>query len=404
VISRAFVAALVALAACSDPPPLSIKYALKTEGTQVCYANLTAGTIAQSCSDVSMLCQSVLDVRVVSASDTTKQYVKLCQVVTGRPNLCSIAGIDLPTMGTSIPEQTLEVDVAVYRDDDLPHDDATGDPICPPDLAFGADGLPVSSSPSPAVGGRAFYHPGDTTTVVELGCTDEAAIQDPKCAGVNTVDVTATVSDFDSDVSVSSTLADTLSVGVGEPKFVMTGYSISQQVHALDRAVVGPIPSWRAAVDFQPQSSACIEVLEDIPEATASLACKQVAPDATQLDLNGVRLAKPMLDRVLAALGATQFPPEGLVVGIVLDQVGNPAANVDVFASDLSAVGMLGPDGRLYAGPTTLDTGVFISTAAAYGTTFTAKGSGPSEPTGFGGRVEGKVTVVVLQFSQSTTP
>jgi hypothetical protein len=409
---RAAIAFIALVAACSDPPPLTIKYALKTDGSQLCYANAATQTLAHSCTDVSMLCKSVLDLRIVSASDTTQQYVKVCQEVTGRQNLCSIAGIDLPKPASSIPEQTLEVQVALFVEDDLAKDPDTGDPICPPDLEFGADGLPVSSSASPAVGGRAFYHPGDTSTVVELGCTDELALQKPSCAGTNTIAVTATVNDFDTEVSVPATLADSLSVLIGEPVADINGFSTlpPTHLHPLDRTVVGPTPGWGGAVDLQLLSSACLEVLEDVPQATPSLVCKQVAVGQEQIDLPGIRLSKTTLQQFLTALNSP-FPAEGLVVGVVLDDLGNPAAGVQVTTSDPAATLSYLSQNRqslIAAGLTTSTTsnGIFLSTDTRYGATFTAIDplGGTSQPSAFGGLVQGKVSVVVLQFTQPTKP
>jgi hypothetical protein len=400
--------ALVALAACSDPPPLEIKYALKTDGTQLCYANLAQQTPAHSCTDVSMLCPSVLDLRIVSAADTTHQFVKVCEPITGRMNLCSIAGINLPAPTSSIAEQTLEVQVAVYRDSDLAHDDAMN-PICPDGLQFGADGLPESSAPSPAVGGRAFYHPGDTSTVVELGCTDESAIQDPTCVGMNSVLVTATVNDFDSDVSVAPSLADSLSVSIGEPQPVINGMTtqyVLQPTHtrALDRTVVGPIPGWGGAIDLALMSTACLEVLEDVPQATPSLVCKPVTMGQAEVDLPGIRVSKTTLDQILAADTLSTFPPQGLVIGIVLNDLGQPFEGITVTTSDTTAVvSYLAANRQGLIGGATSSNGIFLSTTAAFGSTFTAV-NGMNQASAFGGLVEGKVTVVVLQFTQPTKP
>jgi hypothetical protein len=401
-----WLACVVALAACSDPPPLVIKYALTTDASQLCYANVLDQTPAQSCSDVEMPCQAVLDLRIVSASDPTKQFIKVCQVISGRPNLCSIAGIDLPKPTGSVPEQTLAVEVAVYRDDAIPHDPDTSDPICPDDLEFSPDGLPLSSSPSPAVGGRAFYHPGDTETVVHLGCTDELALQDKACTGANTTQVTATVDDFDTNVSVPVPLADHLSVFVGEPLPVISGsnivYSLDPvRVRLLDRTVAGPIPGWGAAVDLPLVSSDCVEVIEDVPQATPSLVCRS----PVKTDIPGVRLSKATLDQILAALQMTEFPADGLVVGIVLDNAGNPAADATVTTSDPAAdIAVLSADRRQVLAGATTSSGIFLSTRAPYNTTFTAHTGSTNTPTVFGGLVAGKVTIEILQFTQPTAP
>ncbi|MGE5182268.1 MAG: hypothetical protein ACM31C_09405 [Acidobacteriota bacterium] len=395
---------LGALAACGDPPPLQLKYTLSTKG-QACYA--ANGSAAQSCSDVAMLCKAVLSVRIISPSDPSTPFVSQCVPVIGRPDLCSIAGIDLPPPTVKIPSQTLEVQVAVYVDSDLDHDPVTSDPICPTDLQFTPEGLPAEATPSPAIGGRAFYHPGDTETVVALGCTDEPAIQDPKCVNQDTVAVTATVDDFDTEVAVPPTLADQLNVLVGEPQPVTIGattaYELSPtQTRPLDRTVTGPTPAWGASVDLKLQATACLEVLEDVPQATPSVTCKRLPSlGVQQLNLGGVRLAKTTLDQILAALPShpTQFPAQGLVVGIVLDQLGNPVANAQVTVDDpsnpmASALALSENRQQVLAGATTSN-GIFISTDAGYGSMFSVGTRG----TAFGGLVAGKVTTVVLQLS-----
>ena len=70
---------------------------------------------------------------------------------------------------------------------------------------------------TPAIGGVAFYHPGDAETIVDLGCTDLAQLNDPTCTGESQVKVTAVVDDFDTNVSVQSSVADHLSLYMGDP-------------------------------------------------------------------------------------------------------------------------------------------------------------------------------------------
>ena len=396
---------LVALAACSDPPPLTIKYALKSEGGQLCYAPTQA--VATSCTEVSMVCRSVLDLRIVSANDPTQAYVKVCQEVIGRQNLCSIAGIDVPKPTSSIPEQTLAVEVALYRWDDLAKDDAQN-PICPTDLAFADDGTPQTASPTPVVGGRAFYHPGDTQTVVDLSCFDEPALQDPRCLGKNTISVTATVNDFDAGVPVTPALADNLSVSIAEPTLQGTQYTITQtqlQAGALNRTVSGPIPGWGGNVDLQLSSSACLDVDEGVAESTHAVTCKQVASHQASVDLPGIRLSKTTLGQILAAYPLATFPDAGMVVGIVLNQQGGPAANIPVVTGDPNIhISYLAANrSGIIAGATSTN-GIFMSTDAPYGTLFTANGGTMNDPVGFGGLVAGKVNIVVLQFTQPTNP
>jgi hypothetical protein len=400
---------LLALAACGDPPPLTLKYTLTQQPDQLCFANIATQTPARNCSDVAMLCPAVLSVRILSPSDPTEPYVSVCQPVVGPMNLCSIAAIDLPAPAVKVPSQTLEVQVAVYADADLPRDpnDPTL-PSCEPatSLAFAPDNLPVSTAPSPVIGGRAFYHPGDTTTVVALGCTDEMAIQDPKCIGANTVAVTATVNDFDTEVTVPPSLTTSLTVLFGEPQPITIGANTvyvlsSNEVKALSQTQTSPTPAWGGAVDLKLMASACLEVLEDVPQETPSVVCKQVAAGQNMVDLTGVRLAKPTLDGLLSALQRTQFPPEGLVVGIVLDYLDNPVQGATVSAS-AGTVRYLS-DNRLQfvLGGTTNTNGIFVSTDAKFGSQFTALGPAPTNfGDGYGGLIQGKVTIVVLQYPQ----
>src|SRR5258708_25454066 len=99
-----------------------------------------------------MLCPAVRSVRILSPNDPTVPYVSVCQSVVGRANLCSIASIDLPPPAVPIPEQTLEVQVAIYADADLPRDQThPSKPSCEPAtrLVFTPDGLLQNAAPSP---------------------------------------------------------------------------------------------------------------------------------------------------------------------------------------------------------------------------------------------------------------
>lgn len=407
---------LLALAACGDPPPLTLKYTLTTDSSQLCYANVTTQQLARDCSDVAMPCPAVLSVRILSPSDPTEPYVSVCEpIVQGRMDLCSIDTIDLPAPATRIASQTLEVQVAVYAAADLPPDpNDASQPSCEPatSLVFTPQGLAENAEPSgqpgPAIAGRAFYHPGDATTVVALGCTDEAAVQ-TSCLGADTVNVTATVTDFDTEVSVPSTLADQLTVLFGEPQPITTStgteYTLSPaDTHELSRNMSGATPTWGGVIGEKLVQWACLEVLEDVAQATPSVVCKPVTAGQQQVDITGMRLAKSTLDEILAVLHDTDFPSQGLVVGIVLDSLFNPVANAIVTSDDPSAssVTYLTANRLAVQAGGTSSNGIFMQTDARFGSTFTAKGmlSINEITSGTGGLVEGKVTIVVLQFPQ----
>jgi hypothetical protein len=404
--------ALVALAACGDPPPFSLKFRITDGDVQACTS--ASGAKATSCSDIPMLCDSLVSIRIFAPGDSTAPFISACEPLPGGTSksntVCQIASIDLTPPATPTKLQTLEVDMAVYRRDPrLQTPD--GGYQCPADLAFGADGFFVppdpcdpqdpSCTPMPALAGRGFYHPGDEETVVTLGCSNLGALEDMTCVGETTLPVTATVTDFDTGVSVSSATADGLLVSVGEPTFDSTNGVVlnGTNTHPLARQM-GPVPSWHADIEqFVPVASACIEVLEDGAQTTAAVTCTN-SIGGDELDLPGIRLAKGTLDSLLPILPAHagMFPLDGLVIGKALTYVGAPASGVFITPGDpaahiyyLSNAGTFTPTGP------TGDSGLWISLDAPYGTVFHALGPTPA-PDAFGGLIAGKADIVITQL------
>ncbi len=414
---RALGLTLIAIgsAACSDPP-LTLRYRVTAAPEAAC---LDADSKqVTSCSDVTMACRAAISIRIFNPSEPASPYITVCQELTGQPNLCSIAGVDLPQPAVPVDAQTLEVEVAVYPSNRLTTDSLTGQLICPSDVAFDAHGFPEAAiqpcdastgvcQPTPAIGGVAFYHPGDAETVVDLGCVDLAQLDDLACTGGVAVAVRSSVDDFDTEVSVSSTLADQLTVAIGEPKPVsLTNGDTFYQLNAIDltpltRVTGQTVPGWSGTLGSQ-LATACTTVLEDVAGSTTTVRCRPI-PDSVYtipnptIDTSGTRLSKPTLDGILAALGAPSFPSTGLVVGVVLDANGNPQSNLTVSTSQ-GTVSYLSAD-RTGLQARTSTNGVFLSEDAPFNSTFSVS-SGGLTASGLGGLIEGKVTVVVLQFEQ----
>jgi hypothetical protein len=410
-VKRAVAIACLAYAAACNQPPLTLTFDVTQGDEDACFS--TGTTRATSCSDVALTCRSVVSIRVYSPNDETSPYISVCKELTGQPDLCAIAGVELPSPTQSIPDQTLEVDMVVFPYSATTIDSTTGDLVCPVGVQFDANGFPVGADepctdapatecpPDPAIGGRAFYHPGDSVTNIALGCVDIGQVDNPTCSGSASVEVAVSVDDFDTDESVQSTLAQDLTVSVGEPVASVDG---SDTQYALDPAEAfplaltteGPVPSWSADVGAS-FTAPCVEVLEDGAQTTATLACTpHVDPDGSSLQLVGWRLAKTSLDEILAALGETEFPDAGLTVGLVLDPLGNPLANQTV-TSGSGSIEYLSADRSTVVGGSTSASGIFVSPDAGFGTTFDVA-TGVQTATGYGGLVEGKVTIVVLQY------
>ncbi|MCX5748368.1 MAG: hypothetical protein NT062_38435 [Proteobacteria bacterium] len=403
-MTRALAPALLALltvgGGCSTPP-LSLVIGVSPHDADGCGG--------PSCSDVTMACAAVAGIRILDPREPKAPYISMCEDVLFDRNhtLCSLARIDLDQ--TPLPIATLEVQVVVFPRSDVPRD-ASDAPICPANVEFdGANGFPLDvvamtdpANPDvtrwvrPAIGGRAYYHPGDTSTVVEMGCFDLAALNAPTCEGEATIAVTATVVDFDTNQSVSIVEGNRLAVAVGEPTSPDgLAYNLDPaDTASLKRTVQGPVPAWGADVPLAFAKFACLEVLDTVPEATATLTCKP--PGIQRLDITGTKLPKETLDQILVALGD---PPldQGLTIGIVIDELGPAAGHTVITSSPTATIRYLSSDGSNFNASTTTASGIFVSQDAPFGTSFQTS-AGQDTVFAPGGLVRNKITMVPLRF------
>ncbi len=384
---------LFALTAC-DTPDLTITYLVAGGNT-----GPSCGPTGVTCGEVDMQCTSVLYLRVLRPTDPAAPFISICEEVApnGTKDMCAIGRIELPIV--TLPRENLEVQVTVWPKA-MVVDEETGVLNCGKlPLNFDATfGFPVAGNLNPAFGGRAFYHPGDDETFVTLGCTDLVSVNAASCAGQQAIQVTATVGDFENlPFSVSSTIGDRLAITIGEPQQVDDRHQLnSASVATLDRTTQGPTPAWGGGVDLSLGSSACIQVLEDGAQTTSALRCKTVTPTETSLDLPGVRLPRSTLDQILTSLSLLKFPEEGLTVGVVIDSVGAPIPGVVINATGGTVEYINAARNGLVSGQTS-SSGIFVSRDAPYNTLFSTFIIDQMVPPALGGRVDGKVTVVILQ-------
>lgn len=405
-----------ALAAC-DHPPFTLRFRLTAGDSQQCHGD--NGTVTTSCQDVTMLCDAYLSIRVLSPDDPTAPYISMCEPLdpgqsTRLPTLCSIATPNLVLPEMPVVEQTLEVQMAVFPASAITTDPDTGLPVCPR-VEFAANGLPMPViSPCdepdpfacpkvPAVGGRAFYNPGDEKTVVDLGCTNLEQLTDPEvCTGVERIEITATVNDFDNPVSsVDRTVADRLNVSVGEPQPLADTYVLGpEDTEPLDRTMAST-PSWSAVVtNLNLVNAACLEVLEESAATTSAVTCRSDVVGLDEFSLPGYFLKRATLTEILNAIGLASFPETGgLVVGMVVDENFSPLAGQQVACAGCTVQYLNGTRTGVVASSTSTS-GVFVSRDAPFGTAFSLPGS-TQTPSVIGGIVEGKVTIVVLQFKDT---
>jgi hypothetical protein len=407
-------AALVA--GCSDPT-FTLRFQVTQGAADACPDNSGSGSgQATQCEQVKMSCAAVVSIRVFNPNTPTSPVISVCQelMMASTPTLCEIAQVSLPPPTSPVEAQTLEVEILVYPKNKLQLD-ANLAPICPAMVDIGVDGFPTPSlvpclpeqacDPAPAVGGIAFYHPGDAETVVELGCADIGLLNDQVCTGPAT-GVTASVTDFDTLVSVPISLASHLDVEIGTPSMVSTATTFASSATLM--LGTATVPTWTGSITATPDI-ACIQVDEtDVAARTDSVRCKEaMAGDPTPDAFVGTRLAKATLDNILNVLGLPEFPDAGLVVGIVLDEHGNPASGLqvtaDMVSSTVPTIKYLSTTRTSVGGTVTSASGIFLSTDAPFGTEFSAIQNGEMAKA-VGGLIVGKVTIVVLQIpSQSPT-
>ncbi|MDQ3370408.1 MAG: hypothetical protein M3680_33730 [Myxococcota bacterium] len=375
-----------------ETPPMKIVYEVANGTSQSCGSS--------KCADVKLPCDAVISIRIIDPDDPTAPYLSLCEPVPPNRNrdLCAISSIELADMPVELPKRTLDVQILIWPRAEV-EDPVTGELDCRKhDVKFdGVAGFPISQQPSPAIGGHAYYHPGDALTTVTLGCTDLVALN---TCGIDTrIEVSATVENFENlNTPVSINEASRFSVDVGEPKFdtVENVHTLNPgETRKLDLTVVGIVPIWRANVDLRFTSLACVQVLENSAQATAALSCiADVAPPTTSFTVPSIQFPKATLDQVLAALQLPQFPANGLTVGIVVDDdLYNPVAGETVNLG-MGTVRYLSADrSTTIPGTQTSASGMFVSLDAPFGTGFSVDGGREV----IGGQVQGRVTVVVIK-------
>jgi len=390
-LARACAAAAL-LGACNTPTP-SLRIGLAGGPNQMCPST--------DCNQVRMACDTVMSIRIIDPKDPSFRGLRQCVPVplNKMETMCAMNRIDLDS--TPLPVRELEVQIALYAATDIPADPADPQHLLCPEVQFNdSDGFPKEQAPAPALGGRAYYHPGDSTVSVTLGCTNLGAIN-ASCVDTTSVAVSATVSDFESGFPVVGRPSQQLRVAVGEPLQGDSGYLIgpayTQALRLTSEPSTDAIATWGSDVTLPLRQYACVEVQEDSPMTTATLRCYPVG-ERMPLDLSGSWLRTDLLDKVLRALGSG-FPDGGLTVGMVVDGASQAVAGATVSADNGDVKYLAKSNNGLAMGATTTsDTGIFLSVNANFGTRFSAS-LGDRTATAIGGIVDNRVTIVILSLS-----
>jgi hypothetical protein len=401
-MTRAVPAPLAACAAwacaCSTPTP-QIVLDLAGPPTQACLSEAV-----KSCADLTLPCDPVMSIRIVEPGadpqDTKARYLDQCVPVLSDPKNTSCALNSVSLDSKPLPVRDLAVQIAVFPGS-VARDAKTGALMCPP-VYYDATGFPMELPSAPSLGRQVFYHPGDATVNVKLGCTDVPKMQADACRNPGG-GATATVLGFDSQVPVlvGPDGTDGLFVWSGEPRMFDHG-NVLQPLDVVPMHLDdGGTARWTAERAQSFKHYACVEVLEDIPRTAATLHC--AFADDVAGGLTGYWMRRDTLQSILkmasaaALLGDSVVPDIGLTIGLVVDGSAVGVEGVPVTANDPNAhITYLSKSG--IGSQVTFATGIFVSTDAAFGTTFSA----PRAGSGIGGLVAGKVTLVVLTMGGST--
>lgn len=364
-----------------------------------------------ACSAIKLSCDAIVSLRIVDAVDPSIAYVSKCVPVKNADDLCAIGAADLGQANV-VPNRMVRVEFLVWPAVDLP------DQMCPTNVQFDAQGMPEAvvlnpTRTAPALGGQTYFQTGTSDAVeVALGCLDLGALDSAACNAAGTVSVHTSIDDFDTGVSLPVSLAQTVTVSVGEPKARTNPQT--QQVEweiaptdtttlDLDMPVVGPVPTWsNKQVMTTFQRAACVQVLEDGTQETPAITCHAADKNSTQLDLRAFRLAKSTLAQAYSVLRLPGVPDAGLVVGMVVDADGNPVAGVQVVPSTGTVQFLSADRMAIDPGSLTTESGMFVSRDVPFDATWAASdshGNQPVEKTIIGGLVVGKATIIFLQLA-----
>jgi hypothetical protein len=390
--------------ACSTPTPQIV---LGLAAPPACPMAPGGGPL--TCEMVPLPCDAVMSIRIVDPgadpADPDSRQLDQCVPVLRGPGstICSLNSVSLESK--PIPVRDLAVQIAVFPGSAVPVDASTGKLMCPNVAYSSATGFPIEQASAPALGRQVFYHPGDTTVDIKLGCTDLSAAQaGESCHDPAAGAATATVLDFDNQVPVpvgQGQVANDLFVWAGSPLSFEGSYVLRPADLVRMNLDGNGTAHWTAEVAQTFDRYACVQVLENRSQSAVLLHCTAAADAADEL--TGYWIRRETLDPILKAAalvlgGPGGLPDHGLTIGLVVDAAsGIGVKNIAVRISGpghityLSAGGAFGRDA-------TFDNGVFVSDDAPFGTMFSA----PGARTAIGGLVEGKVTIVVLPMGAPT--
>ncbi len=348
---RLALAALVLLCGCpSDDPPIdsfTILFQLDTEGdAATCVPGvgldppLTCGSFPMSC-DVRVAIR-LLDLPPEQTGMQPLVRDEVCLLLEwneNRSDVCALGDPDFlraarfedvrPTRG--------QVEVTIWRDTPA----VANCPLVPYDLAGRPQ--PQQDDLNPAFGRRIIFDFGgqDSLAQVPLACGDTGSLTEATCAPPTTLDMRADVGDIVDLLSVTEDKAPSLKVRIGQPVPV-DGNPNNFQIVPAETFELGLIegtpPLWREndveitpEFDFAEDEDVCV-IVTDFFSQPAATCTKITAADvsAMKLQLQGYMVDAETWDTIKNAIGLSDIPSDGLIIGRVVKTSMEPLANVVV--------------------------------------------------------------------------
>lgn len=388
--------ALAAAVGCSsEAETFSIRLVFAPGAPQACPHPPGA---APSCATVPMSCDARVRIRITDASGANQLYARCYRLE--RPNdACALRDVPLEASLPLVNEMA-RVQVMVWSEDQIAAlADRLADDGCPVTVPFDAFGRPKlgDSALVPALGGESYFPVGlRRVAEVELGCPRYDLLDTAACRA-GTPDIVATVRQvtpwsFLEDVPPSMQVRFATPFQDGEGVWQMPSGIALVPSGGADRR-------WTAPLEGELPALACIEIDGDEVGAAKTVTCRDVTVSGGVIAAEGVAVFLDRQRDLVRLIGQAGFPVEGLVLGIILEANGLPAAGARIRS----------PEGVLYPSadftridePATTSTGLFVSTTAGFATAWHAEGVGGIGDDGSarGGLLGNRLSVVVVRLN-----
>jgi hypothetical protein len=400
-------------AACSSdlPRDAPIHLVLDTE-------SIESGCSSEFCEDYAMSCGAMVSIRLTDPDTgaqlerATGEPLALCVEAPVSETICSLSELNADLQLFGMPARTVRFEVALWNGDDLL---SAGLPpgSCPTPgrfELFDVQGRPKDYSPQPAFAGAAYFRAGEQAEVtVPLACPNPQRLNVDTCAANLPTEVEAFVTDMGTMQRIRDRQAPTISVAMGETRTVSDNaggsFSVLEPIDIYDLRLdtQGVTPVYTASIQRRfggNDKLACSTTLEGAAQATTTVFCEEVPDKAAELTLSPVLIRKATVDSVLAAIGATEFPESGLVIGRVVNEGFSPSTGVAVTPSE-GSVQYLSEDLSDVTPTLTSASAYFVATDVPDGATWTASHFDGRRHTGSprGGLIQGKVSAVIIRMT-----